>query len=159
VEAALGDAGLGSERLVLEVTESTAMTHRPEERRILRVLRDLGVRLAIDDFGTGYASLGRLRRSAVDALKVDGSFVAGLDREPESRAIVRAVTGLAHDLGLTVTAEWVETAEQAGHLHALGVDFGQGYHFARPLPDGEIAALLARGPRLPGGTGVEDRVG
>ena len=108
------------------------------------------MRVAIDDFGTGCTSLGHLRRLPVDTLKIDRSFVSGLERHEEDRAVVRAVTTLAHDLGMAVTAEGIETAEQFGHLRALGVDHGQGYHLAAPLEGAAVGKLLARGARLPG---------
>ncbi|CAA9562996.1 MAG: diguanylate cyclase/phosphodiesterase (GGDEF & EAL domains) with PAS/PAC sensor(s), partial [uncultured Thermomicrobiales bacterium] len=117
----------------------------------------LGVGVAIDDFGTGFSSLGRLHELPVDALKIDGSFAARLGRDRGSLPVVRGVTGLAHDLGMAVTAEGIETAGQAEQLRVLGVDYGQGYYFARPLPGAEVAALLTRVARLPDGAGAEDR--
>ncbi len=154
VAEALEASGLDPDCLELEITESVAMRATPEVRRALRDLRKLRVRLAIDDFGTGFSSLSRLRQLPVDALKVDRSFVAGLGRDTGSLAIVRAVVALAHDLGLVVTAEGVETAEQGAMLCALGVDLGQGFHFARPLPGEALGELLARGVRLPEGAGA-----
>ena len=121
VAATLRATGLDPSRLELEITGSMAMTRVPKERSTLRALRKLGVRLAIDDFGTGYSSLGRLGRLAIDRLKIDRSFVAGLEHKAGSRAIGRTVATLAHDLGLAVTAEGVETAGQAAHLRGLGV--------------------------------------
>ena len=146
---ALEASGLGPDCLELEITESVAMTAVPDVRRALRDLRKLRVHLAIDDFGTGFSSLGRLRELPVDALKVDRSFVAGLGRDPGSLAIARAVVTLAHDLGMVATAEGIETAKQGAMLRALGVDLGQGFYFARPLPGDALADLLARGARLP----------
>ncbi len=154
VAGTLEASGLDPECLELEITESAAMRATPEVWRTLRDLRTLRVRLAIDDFGTGFSSLSRLRQLPVDALKVDRSFVAGLGRDTGSLAIVRAVVTLAHDLGLVVTAEGVETAEQGAMLRALGVDLGQGFHFAPPLPDEALGELLARGARLPPGAGA-----
>ncbi len=159
VAEALEASGLDPECLELEITESTAMRATPEVLRALRDLRKLRVRLAIDDFGTGFSSLSRLRQLPVDVLKVDRSFVAGLGRDTGSLAIVRAVVALAHDLGLVVTAEGVETAEQGAMLCALGVDLGQGFHFARPLPGEALGELLARGARLPEGAGAGGGVG
>jgi EAL domain-containing protein (putative c-di-GMP-specific phosphodiesterase class I) len=97
-------------------------------------LTALGVRDAIDDFGAGYSSLGYLRRLPVQSLKLDHSFVAELGDAPQAMAIAKAVRSLAHALGMSVTAEGVETAHQAAILRALGFDYGQGFHFARPLP-------------------------
>ena len=142
VTEALAASGLDPCRLELELTESAAMRDAPEVRRILRDLHKLGVKLAIDDFGTGFSSLSRLRRRAFDTLKIDRSFIAGLGRDRDSLAIVRAVTTLAHDLGMGVTAEGVETAKQAAHLSALGVDYAQGYFFAWPVPAEQLPDLL-----------------
>lgn len=115
----------------------------------LRALRRLGVRLAIDDFGTGYSSLSYLRHLPLDTLKVDGSFVTAMGRDGSSRAIVRAVTTLAHDLGLQVTAEWVENAEQRRRLVAIGIDRAQGFFFAPALDPAQVIDLLSRGASLP----------
>ncbi len=158
VAMALEASGLDPDSLELEITESAVMRDAPEAWGALSDLRKLGVRLAIDDFGTGSSSLGRLRELPVDALKVDRSFVAGLGRDPGSLAIARAVTVLAHDLGLVVTAEGIETTEQASVLRALGVDLGQGFYFAPPLPGEAIAELLAHGARLWDGAGADGGV-
>jgi diguanylate cyclase (GGDEF)-like protein/PAS domain S-box-containing protein len=151
VTEALRTGGLDPHALELEVTESVAMSHDGKTRRILRAFHDLGVRLAIDDFGTGCSSLAYLRELPFDALKIDRTFVGGLGRDPGSLAIIRATATLAHDLGLSVTAEGVETVEQARTLRQLPIDRAQGYYFSRPLP-GAAAMLdmLAVGLRLPG---------
>jgi len=134
---------------VLEITETTAMSNLPDAQQALRALHKLGVQLAIDDFGMGYSSLGSLRDLAVDTLKIDGSFVAGLGKDRASLAIVRAVTVLAHDLGVEIVAEGVETADQVTRLRELNVEFGQGFYFAPPLSSEAFADLLARGVELP----------
>ena len=121
----------------------------PAGEQVLRRLRGLGVRLAIDDFGTGHSSLARLRELAPDVLKVDRSFVARLDRDAGSRAVVRAVASIARDLGLGVTAEGVESAGQAALLRRLGVPRGQGFYFAPPADAAAVGRLLAGGARLP----------
>jgi len=116
-------------------------------------LRDLGLRLAIDDFGTGYSSLSLARRFPIDELKIDRSFVSGLGRTGEDAAIVAAAIAFARALHLDVTAEGVETTDQAARLRALGCDRAQGYLFARPMPEAELLAILAAGgmsaPRKP----------
>ncbi len=149
VAEALGDTGLAPHRLELEITETVAMSDRADAQRMLKALKRLGIRLAIDDFGTGYSSLSYLRDLPVDTLKIDGSFVAGLGHDRGSQAIVDAVTTLAHDLGLSVTAEGVETADQAERLRGLGVDCAQGFYFAPPADGQAISDLLARGEPLP----------
>jgi diguanylate cyclase (GGDEF)-like protein/PAS domain S-box-containing protein len=145
VHRALADAGLPPHRLCLEVTESAVVADLDEANRTLRGLRDLGVRLAVDDFGVGYASLGQLRSlPPVDVLKIDRSFVSGVLNGGDDRAIVEAVVGLAHSLGLETVAEGIESAEQADALRALNCVFGQGYHYARPAGPEAVAELLRR---------------
>jgi EAL domain-containing protein (putative c-di-GMP-specific phosphodiesterase class I) len=139
----LRETGLAAGSLKLEITESVVMEDADANTITLRRLEALGVRLEIDDFGTGYSSLGYLKRFPVDVLKIDRSFVAGLGRDPEDTAIVRAVISLAHTLGLAVTAEGVETAEQLAHLREMGCELGQGYLFSEPLPSAAAGALLA----------------
>ncbi|MDQ5807936.1 MAG: EAL domain-containing protein, partial [Actinomycetota bacterium] len=129
VGAALAAAGLPPHRLCLEVTESAVIADLEEADRTLRGLRQLGVRLAVDDFGVGYASLSQLKAlPPVDVLKIDRSFVSGVLNGGEDRAIVEAVVGLAHSLGLQTVAEGIETAEQGEALRALNCVLGQGYH-------------------------------
>ena len=142
VARALAESGLDPARLELELTEQ-ALVAGEEVAEALTALKRLGVRLALDDFGVGYSSLAYLRRLPVDALKVDRAFVAELGCDEGAGRIVRAVAGLARGLGLTVTAEGIETAEQLGHVRAAGVERGQGYFFAPPLPPDEVEELLA----------------
>jgi len=121
--------------LGLEITESVLMRDFDASRQTLLDLKAMDVSLAIDDFGTGYSSLSYLARFPVDIVKIDRYFTSGLDdpdRRRESFAIVNAVIGLAHALGLRVVAEGIETASQAQTLHGLGCDHGQGYFFGRP---------------------------
>ncbi|GAA0719079.1 EAL domain-containing protein [Dactylosporangium roseum] len=138
VRAILEQTGLAPERLQLELTESAVMGTGGEPIEALKALADLGPRIAIDDFGTGYSNFAYLRNLPVHSLKLAGSFVAGL-RPPErpdpvDEQIVAAVIGLAHTLKLSVTAEGVETAEQASRLQALGCDTAQGWYYASPGP-------------------------
>jgi EAL domain-containing protein (putative c-di-GMP-specific phosphodiesterase class I) len=109
----------------------------------LRELKALGVGLTIDDFGTGYSSLTYLKCFPVDALKVDQSFVAGLDTDVGDTAIVTAVIDLAHSLGIVAIAEGVESAAQLERLRSLGCDCAQGYHLGRPQPAAELAMSRA----------------
>jgi EAL domain-containing protein (putative c-di-GMP-specific phosphodiesterase class I) len=140
VARALERASITPERLVLEVTESTAMADVQASLEALRRLKALGVRLAIDDFGTGYSSLSHLKHFPVDVLKIDRSFVGGLDSDRQDQAIVRSVVALARSLRLSVTAEGIETAAQHAFLRRLGCDQGQGYLLGRPAAPAELSA-------------------
>jgi predicted signal transduction protein with EAL and GGDEF domain len=142
VVAALASSGLAPIRLELEVTESVLMQENDENVAILHQLRGLGVRIAMDDFGTGYSSLGYLRRFPFDKIKIDRSFVRDLTTSDECLAIVRAVVGLARGLGLSTTAEGIETDDQLQRLHAEGCVQGQGYLFSRPVPADELKRLM-----------------
>ncbi|WP_328380883.1 bifunctional diguanylate cyclase/phosphodiesterase [Micromonospora zamorensis] len=129
-------------RLVLEITETVVMSELEVIDEVLATLRSMGVQLAVDDFGTGFSSLTFLTRIAVDELKVDRSFVIRMTDSPEAAAIVRTTVGLAHELGLRVVAEGVETAEQRMALAELGCTSAQGYHFFKPMPADKIGAVL-----------------
>ncbi len=128
--------------LKLEITESVAMNDAEGTLTRLHELKELGVKLAIDDFGTGYSSLSYLKRFPVDTLKIDRSFVSGLGQNAEDTAIVQAVVTMAHTVGLTVTAEGVETTEITSFLQTLGCDLAQGYYFAKPLSSVGLQTLL-----------------
>jgi EAL domain-containing protein (putative c-di-GMP-specific phosphodiesterase class I) len=145
VKTALGEAGLPAANLVLEITESTLIENPQLVRTVLQQLMLLGVAVQLDDFGTGYSSLTVLHDFPGDTLKIDRTFVDTMTERPESRAIIRSIVGLAHNLGLRVVAEGIEQADQLRALIELGCEYGQGYHFARPLPTGEVEALLASG--------------
>ncbi len=142
VEDALATSGLDPSLLVLELTETTLMADREHAIEVLRHLTDQGVRVGIDDFGTGQSSLIYLRSLPVHTLKIDRSFIEGLGRDPEGGAIVAAVVQLGHALGLSVTAEGIETPDQLAELRALGCDLGQGYYFAHPQPGAIVRALV-----------------
>jgi EAL domain-containing protein (putative c-di-GMP-specific phosphodiesterase class I) len=145
VTRALSESGLRPEALELELTEGLLMRQGTEDTRILRRLRETGVRIAIDDFGTGYSSLGYLQRLPITTLKLDQSFIAALQAEaPEvsSEPIVRAVIQLAHSMDLTVVAEGVETEGQRDILDLLGCDCLQGFLLGSPLPADAFEALL-----------------
>jgi diguanylate cyclase (GGDEF)-like protein len=128
--------------LTLEVTESVFVEDSERALVILNDLKHIGVRLALDDFGTGYSSLSYLKRFPIDIVKIDQSFVADLEHDQASHAIVFAVVELAHMLGMTVVAEGVETAEQRGLLARLGCDFCQGFYFARPMSADDFDLLM-----------------
>ncbi|HSI40940.1 MAG TPA: bifunctional diguanylate cyclase/phosphodiesterase [Xanthobacteraceae bacterium] len=144
VSDALDLSGLDAGRLELEVTENV-LIHDPDVAfDILKGLKAIGVRISIDDFGTGYSALGYLRRFPFDRLKIDRSFIADLHRSDESRAIVQAILGLARALGLAVTAEGVETAEQLAALQAESCDEVQGFHFGQPVSEGNLRHAIER---------------
>jgi diguanylate cyclase (GGDEF)-like protein/PAS domain S-box-containing protein len=142
VRSALAAAGLAAECLTLELTESILILEEERADQVVAALNELGVRLAIDDFGTGHSSLSYARRFPVDELKIDRSFVDGLGRSREDAAIVAAAIAFARALHLAVTAEGVETPDQAIRLRALGCDRAQGYLFARPMDEAALAAIL-----------------
>ena len=144
VAQALGRHGWPSNLLELEITEGVLMQHTDETLKTLEALNRLGVGLAIDDFGTGYSSLSYLKRFPVDCLKIDQSFVRDITVDPEDAAIVTAIIGLAHSLGLAVVAEGVETPNQLAFIREAGCDEAQGYHFSRPMPADQLAAWLGR---------------
>jgi diguanylate cyclase (GGDEF)-like protein/PAS domain S-box-containing protein len=129
--------------LTLEITESLIMPEAGSSAEVLRTMRALGVRIAVDDFATGFSALEYFKRFSVDELKIDRAFVAGLGSSAEDTAIVTATLAFASALGIDVTAEGVEAADQADRLRALGCRRAQGYHFARPMPAGEVEAFLA----------------
>jgi diguanylate cyclase (GGDEF)-like protein len=135
--------GLDPSVLEVELTEGTLMDNVQEAERVLRELKNRGVRVAIDDFGTGYSSLSYLKRFPVDVLKIDRSFVTDMTTDSNDAAIVSAIAAMARSLGLTVLAEGVETDEQRQMLQDLGCPLMQGYLFGRALPADEIEARLA----------------
>jgi diguanylate cyclase (GGDEF)-like protein/PAS domain S-box-containing protein len=130
--------------LDLEITESVIMENVETIIPILQTVRGLGVEIAVDDFGTGYSSLAYIARLPIQALKIDRSFVVGMTQSQDSLAIVRSVISLAHSLRLHVIAEGVETEEQAALLLQLDCDQMQGYLFSRPVPPGEVPALVRK---------------
>ncbi|MBL3666489.1 GGDEF domain-containing protein [Streptomyces sp. M2CJ-2] len=149
VAETLTETGLAPHLLQLELTESAVMGSSGRPLQALKALSDMGVRIAIDDFGTGYSNLAYLSRLPVSVLKLDGAFVRGFpyeDRDetpsPADEAIVEAMVQLAHRLGLTVTAECVETTAQATRLRRIGCDTGQGWLYSRPVPPDRISELL-----------------
>ena len=150
VISALAQSGLDASRLELEVTESIFMNEDAGGLRVLEQLRGLGVRLSLDDFGTGYSSLGYLSRIRFDTIKIDRSFVVGASKNvSENLAIIRAVVTLADSLGITTTAEGVETEAELDMIRRLGCQKVQGYYFGRPMAARDAVKLFpASGNRI-----------
>jgi EAL domain-containing protein (putative c-di-GMP-specific phosphodiesterase class I) len=138
----LSATGVDAAQICLEITETLAMSDVELVSNVLLGLKGLGVRVAIDDFGTGYSSLGYLKRFPVDIVKIDRSFVDGLETSAVDTAIVAAVIGLASAVGMTTVAEGVETREQFEKLSALGCDTVQGFYLAKPMPASAMESLL-----------------
>ncbi|MEX3099651.1 histidine kinase [Streptomyces sp. V2] len=156
----LAETELAPGLLQLELTESAVMGSAGRPLQALQALSDMGVRIAIDDFGTGYSNLAYLSRLPVSVLKLDGSFVRGFQYDgsgappnPADEVVVEAMIDLAHRLGLTVTAECVETASQAARLRRIGCDTGQGWLYSRPVSAERIAELHGGGAEGPGKNG------
>jgi diguanylate cyclase (GGDEF)-like protein/PAS domain S-box-containing protein len=137
---------LDPHQIVVEITESTAMTDPDRTREILQTLHDAGFQIAIDDFGTGYSSLARLKDLPIDILKIDRSFVSDAHMDHDAGTMVQAMVQLAKNLGMTPLAEGVETVEELAFLRALNCPLGQGYLFSRPVPPEVIEEMVGRGP-------------
>ncbi len=142
VQNALTESRLDPSRLELEITERVMLDDADGALETLNSLKALGIRLHMDDFGTGFSSLGYLRSYPFDGIKIDRSFVAGIGTNPDDRAIVQAIITLGQSLGMTVTAEGVETAEQLEHLRGDACDEVQGFHFSKALPAHELSLLF-----------------
>jgi diguanylate cyclase (GGDEF)-like protein/PAS domain S-box-containing protein len=140
----LSEGGVDPTKVIVEITESTAMTDPDRTLRILWDLHSRGLRLAIDDFGTGYSSLSRLKHMPVDVLKIDRSFVREVHADEQGGSMVQAVIQLAQGLGMTSLAEGIETEDEWRFLSERGCELGQGYLFCRPVPAGEILARHRR---------------
>lgn len=136
------EAGFPAERLVVEITESSLFSDLDLARTIVTSLKNQGIRLALDDFGTGFSSLAHLRSLPFDVIKIDRCFVATLARDPESAAIIRAVTTLADGLGVPVTVEGIEDAAAHAAVAGFGCAVGQGWYFGKPMSADQASALL-----------------
>jgi diguanylate cyclase (GGDEF)-like protein/PAS domain S-box-containing protein len=148
----LRETGLAPGSLTLELTESTLMQNLKAGAGVIRQLHDMSVHVHVDDFGMGYSSLSYLQDLPVDTLKVDRSFVSGMEGRPQQAAIVRAIVGLARNLGMDVIAEGVETDAQADTLLRLRCPTAQGFLFSRPIPAAEAERLIVDGlPPRPAG--------
>jgi len=148
VARALETYRLDPGRLELEITESLLMEHTRDTMDLLEELSEIGVRLVLDDFGTGYSSLSYLKRLPVHALKVDQSFVRGVTTNTHDAAIATAIIVLAHNLGLTVVAEGVETREQMEFLRERGCDELQGFLFGTPFASEDAVRALTSYPLI-----------
>jgi diguanylate cyclase len=135
--------GVSGDRIACEISEHTVMADPVRAADVLAGLRGLGVRLSLDDFGTGHSSLSYLKRLPLDEVKIDRSFVSGMTEDENDAVIVRSTIDLARNLGLSVVAEGVESAEIMSELERLRCDTAQGFHLSRPLPAGELGAWLA----------------
>jgi EAL domain-containing protein (putative c-di-GMP-specific phosphodiesterase class I) len=153
VERILTETGFEAARLELELTESTLLGNVEDAEAAMRKLKAIGVRLALDDFGTGYSSLLYLRTFPFDKLKIDRSFVCNIEGAADAAAIVHAIVSLGRGLGMKVTAEGVETAEQHLFLRAAGVHSIQGFRFGRPVDAQAITARLIGQPAARAGAG------
>ncbi|BFV56261.1 hypothetical protein KCMC57_up13650 [Kitasatospora sp. CMC57] len=142
---ALEGCGMEPGSLVLELTESVLMQRDDRVRSDLLTLSELGIRLAIDDFGTGYSSLSYLREFPITILKIDKSFIDGLERSPQQYALVEGITRIAETLGVRVIAEGIETPRQRELLGVMGCPLGQGYLFSRPMDPERTGALIRSG--------------
>jgi diguanylate cyclase (GGDEF)-like protein len=149
VMSALSKSGLEPSRLELEITEAVLLKDTESTQDTLKQLRDIGVRIALDDFGTGYSSLSYLSRFQFDKIKIDRSFVNDMSARTDALSIVRAITALGADLGMTVTAEGVETEEQLAHLRTVCCTEVQGFLFSRPRAARDLDQFLS-GARLSG---------
>jgi len=156
VAATLARTGLAADRLEIEITEGVLMEDTARAIEILSALRRQGVSIALDDFGTGYSSLSYLRSFTFDKLKIDKSFIHGLGHSEEATMIVRTIIGLAHNLGLSIVAEGVETSVQLAMIRDHMCDQVQGYLLGRPMPMDSSTELTAARAKLPL---IENRVG
>lgn len=147
IDEILQETQINPRYLKLEITESALMDNTRTTAAALQELRDRGIQVSIDDFGTGYSSLNYLHRLPVDTLKIDGSFINLIDSDGKKLELVRAIVGLAWNLGMDVVAEGVETSKQLSQLKALKCEFAQGYFFSKPMPADKIVNLLTSNPQ------------
>lgn len=147
INQVLEETELDAHSLKLEITESVIMQNGEKATFMLKQLRNLGIQLAIDDFGTGYSSLGRLQNFPINELKIDRTFVSGNGIEKGNLDIVETIVTLSKKLGVDVTAEGIETAEQLAFLRAMKCQYGQGYFFSKPLEKSAAEALIVANPQ------------
>ncbi len=149
ISSVLEETGMPPDCLDLEVTESTAMHNVERSASLLRELQGMGVHVSIDDFGTGYSSLNYLKKLPIERLKIDKSFIRDIATDPDDRAIISAVTSMAHQMGIKTVAEGVETEEQFAFVKAAGCDEVQGYLVSRPVPADRFRELVMTGSESP----------
>ncbi|MEJ6594689.1 EAL domain-containing protein [Parasphingorhabdus sp.] len=145
----LVESGFPSNRLEIEITESALFENLSLAQSIVGSLKNQGIKIALDDFGTGYSSLAHLRALPFDRIKIDRSFVSSILRNPESKAIVKAINGLGKRLGMPITAEGIEDKETESELRQIGCAVGQGWHYGRPLTAADTQKILAERNLLP----------
>jgi len=150
----LVETGFPASRLEVEITESSLFQNLPLAQSIVGSLKNQGIRLALDDFGTGYSSLAHLRALPFDRIKIDRSFVTSINRDPESAAIVNAISRLGESLNLPITAEGIEDADIRDRLRAMGCHKGQGWHFGKPMAVTAARRMLAERGLLPAARGI-----
>jgi EAL domain-containing protein (putative c-di-GMP-specific phosphodiesterase class I) len=148
VASAVRDAGIRSDSLCVEITETALIQSLDLAATVLGELRALGVQVYLDDFGSGYSSLSYLHRFPVNTLKIDRSFISSFGAKREEPAIVESILGLARSVGATVIAEGVETRDQLRRLRHVGCDYAQGYLFSEALEPRAAEALIMRRPAL-----------
>ena len=146
VRQIIDETGIDPTYIELELTENIAMHHADDVLDTLRELKQIGVKLAIDDFGTGFSNLSYLQRFPIDRLKIDQSFVRGIENMPANRSIVQAIVSLARSLSLEVIAEGVETEAEFAQTSACACDEIQGYFHARPMPSADLLRWLSEHP-------------
>jgi predicted signal transduction protein with EAL and GGDEF domain len=139
-------SGVAPHRIDFEITETALIQDFVQARAALDALKKLGARISLDDFGTGFSSLNSVHRLPIDKVKVDGSFVANIDREPTARAIVKSIVDLCENLGLTCVIEGVETQQQADALRELGASVMQGHLFGKPVAASQVLSLYVKEP-------------
>lgn len=139
----LVQTGFPADRLEIEITESALFENLSLAQSIVGSLKNQGIKIALDDFGTGYSSLAHLRALPFDRIKIDRSFVTSILQNPESKAIVKAITGLGESLGMAITAEGIEDKETESELRSIGCAKGQGWYYGRPLSLGQTREILA----------------
>jgi diguanylate cyclase (GGDEF)-like protein len=149
IRQALRSSGLAATSLIIEVTETALMQNADATASRLRAINDLGVRIAVDDFGTGYSSLAYLQQFPVNCLKIDRRFVDEITTSTQSKALIRTLVQLGHDMGLTTLAEGVETVAQMNHLRQENVKEGQGYLLSRPLDASVLETQILIPARVP----------